>query len=97
MSEVRTPNKRIIKDFSMEEITFYNEELIEFEYDNFSVFHDPKRSIWFLETYEDDDEREEIILENDQGVVDFFEEDIKNLGFTEEEFIKLKTFLKDRK
>ena len=97
MSEVRTPNKHIIKDFSMEDITFYNEELIEFEYDNFSVFHDPVRGIWFLETYGDDDEREEIILENEQGMADFSEEDIKNLGFTEEEFLKLKTFLKDRK
>ena len=81
----------------MEEVPIYNEDFVEFEYDNFSVFHDPVRGIWFLETYEDDDEREGIILENEQGMADFSEEDIKNLGFTEEEFIKLKTFLEDRK
>ena len=81
----------------MEDVNIYNEELVEFEYDTFSVFHDPQRSVWFLETYEDDDEREEIILENEQGMADFSEEDIRSLEFTEEEFLKLKTFLKDKR
>lgn len=81
----------------MEEVPIYNEELVEFEYDNFSVFHDPIRNIWFLETYEDDDDREEIILEDEQGITDFSEESLKSLNFTEEEFLKLKMFLKEKK
>jgi hypothetical protein len=80
-----------------DEITIIDEELVEFEYDNFSVFHDPQRSIWFLETYEDDEDREEVILENEQGIADFSEEELESLGFTEEEFLKLKTFLKEKK
>lgn len=81
----------------MEEVPIYNEELVEFEYDTFSVFYDSLDKVWFLETYGDDDERDEIILENEKEQVDFSIDELRNLNFTEEEFLKLKTFLEDKK
>lgn len=81
----------------MDDVNIYNEEIVEFEYDTFSVFYNSLDKVWFLETYGDDDEREEIMLENEKEQVDFSIDELRNLNFTEEEFLKLKTFLKDKK
>jgi hypothetical protein len=81
----------------MSEVPIYNEELIEFEYDNFSVFHDPVRDIWFLETYEDEDNITEIVIEDLREKIEFSKELLKDINFTEEEFLKLKIFLKEKK
>lgn len=78
----------------MDDISIQNEELIEFEYDNFSVFHDPKRSIWFLETYDDEDEVERVIIENSEGMnYSINSEFFSKIGFTEENFVNLKNFV----
>jgi hypothetical protein len=81
----------------MSEVPIYNEDLIEFEYDNFSVFHDPVRDIWFLETYEDEDNITEIVIEDLREKIEFSKELLKDINFTEEEFLKLKIFLKEKK
>lgn len=81
----------------MSEVPIYNEELVEFEYDNFSVFHDPVRDIWFLETCEDEDNITEIVLEDLREKIEFSKELLKDINFTEEEFLKLKIFLKEKK
>lgn len=81
----------------MEEVPIYNEELVEFEYDNFSVFHDPIRNIWFLETYEDEDNITEIVLEDSKEQIEFSKDLLTDINFTEEEFLKLKIFLKEKK
>lgn len=80
-----------------DEITIIEEELVEFEYDNFSVFHDPVRDIWFLETYEDEDNITEIVIEDSKEKIEFSKELLKDINFTEEEFLKLKIFLKEKK
>lgn len=80
-----------------EDISIFNEELVEFEYEGFSVFHDPARETWFLETDEDDENRKEIVLENSEGKIDFSDESLGSINFSEEELERLKSFLKDKK
>lgn len=76
--------------------TIIKEMLDEFEFEGFSVFHTPT-DIWYLETDADDDERIEIILQ-EQGVslYDDNRDELTALGFIEEDFTRLKEFIHDK-
>lgn len=78
----------------MEDIGIFEEELLEFEFDGFSIFHDKKRSIWFLETDEDDDDRITITIEDSEK--SYFEEEkdaLEKFNFSEEDLNTIKKFL----
>lgn len=76
--------------------TIIKEMLDEFEFEGFSVFHTPT-DIWYLETDADDDERIEIILqEQEVSLYDDNKEDLIKMGFTEEDFTRLKEFVYDK-
>ena len=79
-----------------DEATIINEEFDEFEFDGFSVFH-TLTDVWYLETDADDENRIEILLqEQEVSLYDDNKEDLIKIGFTEEDFTKLKEFVHDK-
>ncbi|NCB03867.1 MAG: hypothetical protein EOM67_17200 [Spirochaetia bacterium] len=76
--------------------TIIKEMLDEFEFDGFSVFH-TLTDVWYLETDADDEDRIEILLQ-EQGVslYDDNREDLIKIGFTGEDFTRLKEFVYDK-
>ena len=78
----------------MEGISIDRKELKEFEYEEFSVFFDPVENFWFLETYDDEDEVERVVIENSEGMnYSINSEFFSKIGFTEENFVNLKNFV----
>lgn len=79
-----------------DEATIINEEFDEFEFDGFSVFH-TLTDVWYLETDADDENRIEILLqEQEVSLYDDNREDLIKIGFTEEDFTRLKEFVYDK-
>lgn len=79
-----------------DEATIINEEFDEFEFDGFSVFH-TLTDVWYLETDADDENRIEILLqEQEVSLYDDNKEDLIKIGFTEEDFTRLKEFVYDK-
>ncbi len=75
----------------MTDILIVQEELMEFEFETFSVFFDKQRKIWFLETYGDEDEQNSFILQDDEGdYLTILESELGALPFTVEMFDTLK-------
>lgn len=72
-------------------------ELDEFEFNSFSVFFDPKEDFWYLETYEDDDSLQRVIIENEEGYTYSTNKEIfEGLGFLLEDFTRIKEFKKGK-
>ena len=79
-----------------EEATIIDEEFDEFEFDGFSVFH-TLTDVWYLETDADDEDKVEILLqEQEVSLYDDNREDLIKMGFTEEDFTRLKEFVYDK-
>ena len=81
------------EDFVIEHV-----KVTEFEFENFSVFFNIEENLWFLETYDDEDEVERVIVENNEGMkYEHNKEFFQKMEFSEEAFETLKNFVRARK
>lgn len=71
------------------EISIYNEELIEFEFNDFSIFYDKIKEIWFLESYE-----EELSIVLDDETFNSQKDILDKLNFDSIYLDNLKEFIK---
>ncbi len=72
----------------MDDINIQNEDLIEFEFEKFSIFFDEVRQTWFLEAYE---ELFDIVL--DDETLKEHKDKLDSIEFKEEELNNLKKFV----
>lgn len=72
------------------EISIYNEELIEFEFNDFSIFYDKIKEIWFLESYE-----EELSIVLDDETFNSQKDILDKLNFDSIYLDNLKEFIKE--
>jgi hypothetical protein len=72
-------------------ISIERKEEIEFEFEDFSVIYVPEHNIWFI------DIGEVFVIEDEEESFEDNKEFCESVGFTEEDFIRLKNHQKRRK
>ena len=81
----------------MQEVNITRENLIEFDFENFFIFFDKKRDIWFMEFFNEDDEEDMLVLQD--GDSSFYNNEkkfLEFLGFLEADFTRIKSFVKGK-